>query len=287
MNIEDVLSYLACPDDGESLILDKSKLICCKCSRDFQIEKNILNLTPKSRFTLPQNQNKNYEKYYENLRTSKSVNSGWGTIVNAVSIGFVKETLEKIKKFVNSDSIVCDIGAGSGDYSTSIALKAKIIFHCDLDEGGIQSAQKKSLELDLKNIFFIKCDYFKLPFKNNKIDLIFGIDVIERGMEYDQALIKEFYRINSKNGKILFDCHANERLKLTHRKSTLKLYFKEEILNFLNNNSFSMTEISGTGYIPQIKKWNSSEYYIFNHIAKILRFPPARWFIVCKKQIEK
>jgi ubiquinone/menaquinone biosynthesis C-methylase UbiE/uncharacterized protein YbaR (Trm112 family) len=287
MNVKSILSYLACPDDGESLILHKSKLVCSKCSRIFPIEKNILDLTPKSRFSPIQNQNKNYEKYYENLRINESTNSGWGTVVNAVSKGFVKETLEKIKRIINSDSIICDIGAGSGDYSTSIASKAKIVFHCDLDEGGIQSALKKSLELDLKNIYFIKCDYFKLPFKNSKIDLILGIDVIERGIEYDEALIKEFYRVNSEKGKILFDCHANERLKLTHRKSILKLYFKEEILKILNNNGFFMTEISGTGYIPQIKKWSSSEYYIFNNIAKILRFPPARWFIVCKKQIEK
>ena len=279
-----LLEILCCPDDHGSFVNNINFLECSICHRQFQINDNIIDLRPSKKFDSKTHQNieHDYDSYYQSLSTSgkpdESKNS-FGVAYSWVSEGLVKEITSNLRGKIDN-KIVCDIGAGTGDYSVKLAKYSKILFHCDLDVNGIKLAQENAKNID--NLFFLICDYFFLPFKNESVDVVYSIDVVERGKEHDKSVIKEMSRLINNKGYCIFDCHAKERSKLTHRiPKSITQYSKEEIKN-MTQSFFKIDEILGTGYMPQIRIWSASKYKILNPLAKIVQFPPARWLLICK-----
>lgn len=285
-NVIDFVSILSCPDDGSSLNLQKDALICNSCNRKFIIKENFIDLRPRERLLLNEKGvvESAYDSYYDTLMQNGDPGKfgTFGLISNSVPPGFVNETISHLQKYVRTEQIVCDIGAGSGDYSVEMARKCKIIFHCDLDMSGITLAQEKAKDIGITNIFFLMCDYFRLPFKQRTIDFAYTIDIIERGSKHDRQLLSEIVRIIKKESLVAFDCHSKERSSLTRiNPQTISTYSKTEILDFTKEFSLRIMNISGTGFLPQIKRWSIFEYRILNFMSRFLLFPPARWFVIC------
>lgn len=276
-----------CPYD-KSEVFEKGNFLACKqCRQEFPVQGNFIDF--RSKQSIPFNDLSSsgswYQKYYETLlqKGKPEEFGGFGSVYNSVSEGFVKETLNKLIGLPKKDDYVCDVGAGIGDYSIPIASKCKIIFHCDLDLDAVMLAQKHANEKNIENIFFLACDYFKLPFKENTINLTYGIDVIERGHDQDRTLINEVIRITKNNGIMVFDCHSKERFKFTRvKENVLFTYSKTDIVKFCKDFELENIKIIGTGYLPQIKKWSNFEYRLFNNMGKQLCIPPARWLMINK-----
>lgn len=287
IDISEIVSFLSCPDDGSQLEIHSNALRCTSCNREFPVKNNFLDIRPKKSVTVNEDGSAEsvYHEYYENLTTTCKPGNKIGTfgiISKSIPPGFVSETTFYLQKHMKKSDIVCDVGAGSGDYSINLASKCRIMFHCDLDMDGLVLSQEKARSLGLDNIFFIMCDYFKLPFKPRIIDHTYAIDVIERGEKHDSMLLSEIARITKKDGHVLFDCHAKERASFTHvTSSELKTYYKNEISELAKEFSLFISCIVGTGFLPQIRIWSSGEYKILNGLAKIMKFPPARWLFVC------
>ena len=289
LNIPDrILTILACPDDHSDLKLDSESLKCINCKREFSINNNLIDLRPNENFNVNNKDVNNiYKSYYENLSNFGEGGEEIGTFgieMNSISSGFVNETLKIIKKYFSDKDIVCDIGAGSGDYSIELAKKSKYMLHCDLDINGIKISQENAKKRKINNIYFLYCDYFKLPFKTNSIDFLYSIDIFERGKEHENKLLNEIERIIKKKSKIIIDFHSKERKKLTRvENKALFPYSKEEIQSLIHNFEFKINEIIGTGFIPQLLKWSEKQYKILNPIARSLYFPPARWLVIFTK----
>jgi ubiquinone/menaquinone biosynthesis C-methylase UbiE len=287
--IDQIMHLFVCPDDHSELIFSEDMLSCEYCKRKFTIDGNLIDFRPKKEIKIIDEGKTNsiYRSYYKNLIKEGIPGEDFGTfglISDSISKGFVKETLFHLQYFLKKNDIVCDIGAGSGDYSIKLAKSCKIMLHCDLDTDGIRLAKKNAEIKKIDNIFFLICDYFKLPFKNKIVDVTYTIDIIERGMLHDRKVLQEMSRITKDEKNIIFDCHAKERSNLTRKHpDELSLYSKTDIKKLAKEEMLKVTEIIGTGFIPQIRKWTSLEYSILNPIAKKMLFPPARWLLRCQK----
>ena len=287
--ISEISSILLCPDDSSDLLLDNKELICTNCKRKFTIDKNVIDLRPRENLDIVDlDVGKIYKTYYENLVTHGSGGEKigtFGTVSNSISSGFVKDVLSRLQEHVSKDMLVCDIGAGSGDYSIELSKKCKLMLHCDLDLDGIKIAQEHAKKHNIENIVFLYCNYFRLPIKNEIIDLTYSIDILERGLKHEKKLLLEIERVAKKHSKIIIDFHAKERKSLTHTENeALYMYAKNEIKDLVNEFKFEIIKIVGTGFIPQLVKYSKTQYNILNPLAKRFSFPPARWFVLLFKK---
>tara|TARA_B110000495_G_C22950436_1_gene556595 strand:+ start:195 stop:1073 length:879 start_codon:yes stop_codon:yes gene_type:complete len=282
--LSEIKSLLICPDDKNDLIIKDSDLVCQKCQRIFETKNNIIDLRPKVKKVLELSDQieSNYDTYYNKLFKNEERKEGtFGIISNSIPKGFVDETISHIKNHIKNTDIVCDIAAGSGDYSIPLAKECKIMIHCDLDLEGIKISQKKADSENIKNIFFLVTDYFSLPFKEKKIELVYTIDVIVRGRKHDESVLKEIVKIVKNEGKILFDYHTSERKRITRlTNDEIETYSKGEISKLLKKNSLKKINSIGTGYLPQLRNWGKMEYKILNAISKKFKLPPARILLI-------
>ena len=289
-NNSDLISLFCCPDDRSELYQENNFLICKLCNKKFKVDGKIIDFRPSKKFDFKSYTSieKDYRTYYESLSLNGKPSfykKPFGLASGSYSAGLFKEIVPHLRNRITSRSIVCDIGAGTGDYSVHLAKYCKVMFHCDLDQGGIKIALKNSLKQNLDNIFFLICDYFFLPLKNEISNLAYSIDVIERGEKNDKLLLNEITRVTSKNGYSIFDCHAKERAKFTHVVSKkIKHYSKTEIRELAKSSSLKTLNMVGTGYLPQVKTWSAFTYNILNPIAKFTHIPPARWLLTCKPE---
>lgn len=282
---EELFSYIACPNDGEDLVLENNLIHCNLCKSNFKILKNdIFELVSKESFKMnSQSTRTSYEKYYSDLRRLGHPEIEkmrlWGLESKSP---FVKSMIEKIKKLVNN-MIVFDIGAGVGNYSIPLSNSAKLVFHCDLDLESINVAREKANQLSIDNIIFVRCDYLSLPFKNNSISCMTCIDVLERGREHDLKLLEQISSKTKDNGLAILDFHAKERTTISKAPDWDRRYSKEEISQILPKFNLELSKIYGMGYIPQNLGFSDVLYKAGNSLSKKF-LPPARWLTTSKKK---
>jgi 2-polyprenyl-3-methyl-5-hydroxy-6-metoxy-1,4-benzoquinol methylase len=285
--IKQVLPYLACPNDGNNLEILECNLFCDECESNYKIlDSNFIELLPKTSFQ-PKSETttKMYSKYYDDLsklgHSSEDKKRLWGIQSNSIPKGFFEKSRDTIMKFIDQN-LVCDVGAGIGDYSFPLAKKSKIIFHCDLDLEAINYSRKIAYEQNLNNILFIRCDYMFLPFKNSSLPCITCIDVLERGEEHDNKLLEQLTLKIKSHGICISDFHSKERMKLTRVKDFGDRYSKNDLKSLFSKNDMNISEIIGMGFLPQLKNIPGLIYYIGNAIGKIF-LPPARWLVISTK----
>ena len=102
-----------------------------------------------------------------------------------------------LKSEVKDGSIILDIGG----YDGFIASNIKGIFHnlkitvVDIDKSGLQLAKERTLNT-------LYASAFELPIKDNRVDVVFCLDLIEHVKE-ENRLVKEISRVLKKDGKVI------------------------------------------------------------------------------------
>ena len=279
------LNILACPNCLESLTKQEKILHCLKCNSSFNIiDENIIDLVSSKSFEFKKNLSSEiYPEYSELRKIGHPINEKsrlWGLESKFGMSGFVTTLRNKILSLLE-DEIICDVGAGVGNYSLHFAKQTKFVFHCDLDLETILSAAQEAKKQKINNILFIRCDYFYLPFRSNSLDCITSIDVLEKGNEHNSKLIKEISNKLTNGGKFIVDFHSKERTKLTKAPISDR-YSKNELYDFINLNNLSINQIIGMGYLPTIRNFSGIVYTILNNMCKLF-FPPARWLTIGRK----
>ncbi len=79
----------------------------------------------------------------------------------------------------NPEGIGLDLGCALGLSTFEIAKKYAFVFGVDASFSFIKEARKKSKDQGITNAEFIVADILNLPFKNQKFDLVFGLNIIE------------------------------------------------------------------------------------------------------------
>jgi len=104
------------------------------------------------------------------------------------------------------DRILCDVSAGVGDYALSYARHFKWVLHCDLSVDALCYALARSRRMGLQNVFFLRVDYFALPFRRS-IDRLLCLDTLIRGEDHEKALLNQIQRAISDEGHAIVDFH--------------------------------------------------------------------------------
>mgnify|MGYP001570228853 FL=1 len=138
-----------------------------------------------------------------------------------------KEFFEKEKEFLKNkilkDSVVLDIGCGTGELIKILSLLVKKIIGIDNDEEAIKRCNKNLKDINNAEIFLE--DGEKMHFKDNTFDFVICMGTTFGNFSETKFIVlKEIKRVLNKNGSFIFSIY-NE-LALNERLTIYKNYWK-------------------------------------------------------------
>ena len=212
---EEVASHLCCPDDQESLRAVGGALSCSHCDRIFPFQEGmILELLPRE--PAEPGPNAEYAAAYHSLFHQTFENQGesipWGLEVPPSWRLHRERQARAVLSILQSDGallkdlILGDISAGIGDYTLSYAQHFKGVLHCDLSLDALRYASAKCRRLGAQNVFFLRVDYFALPFRRT-IDRLLCLDTLVRGKDHERALLGQIQKSLANQGRGIIDFH--------------------------------------------------------------------------------
>jgi SAM-dependent methyltransferase len=169
--------------------------------------------------------------------------------------------------------VLCDISAGCGQYTFALARHFKWVLHCDLSVDSLSYAARKSAQMGISNILFLRVDYFRMPFAHS-LDRILCFDTLIRGKVHEEALLRQIRRALRPGGKATVDFHNWWHNPLR------RLGLLPE--NFGQNRSYARTEAESLLRICGIDRWKFIRFcQEFDPASRMHRtlsplIPPAR-----------
>lgn len=194
-----LLDVIRCNSCGSRMMYSKNQLVCLKCGLKYSYCDGILRTLPKlsgekvlshkkwEDFYKKWQKEKSYIKEYENIKNNYLINGG-GQIER--ESGLSKET------------IYLEIGCGSFFLGQILAKKCKLVIGIDFSLKGLKIARRMLKAQEIKNFILIHGDVFKIPLKNESVNLIYGGGVIEH-FQKTQECLKELFRVTSKKGIVI------------------------------------------------------------------------------------
>lgn len=129
---------------------------------------------------------------------------------------YERARLRDISEFLspNSTDIVLDEGCGGGTYTEHLA-KFSTAIASDISRNALANAQASLRRLS-NRIHFIVCDIEHLPLRNNIVDKIACVDILEHVMNVNRSIL-EIARVLKTSGRVLiFTACGNNRLTLEY-----------------------------------------------------------------------
>ena len=90
---------------------------------------------------------------------------------------YVNKKLQFISGWIDPESLVLDVGCGTGAYTTSLAKGCKDIVGFDISAKMVEIASSKAKALGLRNVNFLVADLEYFPFQEKIFDLVFSINL--------------------------------------------------------------------------------------------------------------
>ncbi len=213
-----IANLLSCPDDGASLRLISGGFRCTHCDRCFPIHKdNLAEILPSRPLELPAAVNSGYGEAYRQAFEQRfhlsEASSAWGA-EETVATSWARKRhrqVAMVKPLATEgisvdETVLCDISAGAGYYTFEYANAFRFALHCDLSVDNLNYAWRKARGRGIENIFFLRADYFALPFRQT-LDRILCFDTLIRGEAHDSALLGSIVRSLRPNGYAVVDFH--------------------------------------------------------------------------------
>lgn len=158
----------------------------------------------------------------------------------------------------NPEGLGLDLGCALGLSTFEIAKKFAFVMGVDKSFSFIKEARKKSKEMAITNTEFIVADILNLPFKNQKFDLIFGLNVIEF-VSLSELLDKVHGLLKPHCTFIITSPYDYNREIIYDQKMDSSIIRKT-----LENNGFEITtRTRNESFIPWILKINERIYLFY------------------------
>ncbi|VYT72292.1 methyltransferase domain-containing protein [Clostridium tertium] len=110
-----------------------------------------------------------------------------------------KETLEKLG--FKDGMLLCDIGAGTGLFSTVAAkISSNSVYALDISDDMLEYLEEKKKELSLSNLIPTKVVGDTLPIASEKADLAIMVTVLHE-VNDQKEMLKEIKRVIKEDGK--------------------------------------------------------------------------------------
>lgn len=119
-----------------------------------------------------------------------------------------KCVLDSIINLMEKDNVVIEFGAGAG-YMIELLrdyMPQNMFVATDLMGQGLKASYERN-----PDICHIKCNFTLAPFKDNSVDLVYSLNVLEH-IEDDIAAIKECYRMLKNGGHAVFVVPKGDKL---------------------------------------------------------------------------
>lgn len=161
-----------------------------------------------------------------------------GKYLTQVETKFIQDSIS-----LTSLNTVMDVGAEAGRFSQLNSNPETISI--DIDSYGL-----KRLRLKTKNIVAIQADARKIPVRNETLDTIFMIEVLDYIPELDQAFM-EAYRTLKPNASLILSFGNKSSLKAKLRQLTGKSYQHSyaHIIHTLNKIGFQIKRKTGYNWL--------------------------------------
>ena len=119
------------------------------------------------------------------------------------------ETLEKLMRLlhIGGDSVILDMGCGTGNYANALRRVAKSVIGIDLSTGMLEQAQGK-----FTNLLLICGDVTSMPFKPESFDAAFAVQVLQHIKE-KELLLTDAYRVLRKGACIAIHACSHGQMR--------------------------------------------------------------------------
>ena len=218
VNLEEVATLLCCPDDEGALSLTYGGLRCDTCERHFPVHGgNLVEMLPKTPWELTPSVSSEYQesyakafhqKYYDDPRSlawaaEERVPRTW-SLMRRRQVEFVRPLITQGNR--RGHAVLCDVSAGAGYYTLAYADLFRMTLHCDLSVDNLSYARRKAHSLGIRNIFFVRMDYFTPPFRNS-LDCLLCMDTLIHGEAHESRLLATITNSLSADGFAIVDFH--------------------------------------------------------------------------------
>ena len=166
-----------------------------------------------------------------------------------------KQELKFLKKRINKNLIVLDVGCGAGRPAKDLSKDSKKIFAIDNDLKMLKEAVKRCKKI--KNIYFKKSNALKTNFQNNIFDLTYSTYNLVGSLPKSkrQKFIKEMVRVTKKGGLIVNFTWTNNKIT----KDFLKKYYPYIGIKIIRIDN--KTTLTDRGTFAKISRKELSSYY--------------------------
>lgn len=158
----------------------------------------------------------------------------------------------------NPEGMALDLGCSLGLATFELSKKFSFVFGIDKSFSFIREARKKQIDQNISNTEFFVGDIVQLPFRSQKFDLIFGLNIIEFvSIENLLKLVHNLLKPHSNfiitspydyNREMVFDQEIDDKV----------------IRNILKKNGFEISQrTEKESFIPWILKINERTYLFY------------------------
>lgn len=139
-----------------------------------------------------------WDKHWSKKATEGSL---WEKIANLYRRLLIRrEVKHYVEKHFPPSGIFVECGSGTSETSAAIRKQDRLLIALDFSRIPLHRAQNNPI-IDL----CIQADFFHLPFRDNVIDGIYNVGVMEHyGKDELRVILQEFHRVLKKDGKCLF-----------------------------------------------------------------------------------
>ncbi len=212
-----------------------------------------------------------WERNYKNKRFN---NYPFDRVVSFIFKNFKQKNKKKIK--------VLDLGCGGGNNSLFLAKEGFDLYAIDGSSESIKITRKKLKFYDKKKI--IKCNFTKLPFKNNFFDCIIDRQSLSCNSFKDiKRIVKEIYRVSKPSCRIISFVYSLKHPDIKYGKK-----IKEDISNSkvigADLDNFKKGIFKKSGLIHFFSE--NQIFILFSSFRKILIFKDISMKLINSKKYE-
>ncbi len=279
-----------CPDCSSSKkewdlkVKNDKEIFCPNCNRKFYMNDSFIDLLPTKPTRLGSKVMSIYKEYYIaqfGVKPHKQFKDpvAWGEqryIPKGDAIFLDEEGKLVRNNYSRGREVYCDISGSQGNLAFEASNHFRNVYLCDINLEYLQMAMGKAKKLNIKNIIFVRSDYFSVPFRKSSIDTCVSTDsFLYYGVDSDIRVIKSIFERLTDKGILLFDLHnrkfyspASRIIEYTRREyELLKKIFKNIIFVPL-------------GRVPTIFTKN---HFLFKLTSCLSFMPPIRYFCILEK----
>lgn len=118
------------------------------------------------------------------------------------------------KNYIGKDINALDIGCGRGELVYRLSKNCRHVYGLDYSESALLFSKETIGQLPesiRQKIRFLCVDACQLPFKNNTVDCIFSVDVLEHLNDSElKSLVREMHRVLKEGGKFIVYTSPNK-----------------------------------------------------------------------------